>query len=202
MNFYNQIGMYAQAGAQCTAVQSADFQIGAGTSNSSNAPAYGLYDYSWYAAIWRASEFTGGASGEIQIEGIEVEVGGYTTPYTYLNQKLYLYHVTEDEFDSSPAIDLSDLTVSDETLVAEFDLVISSNGWQVVDFDTNFCYNGTDNLLMVWENRDGSWSIGFGYGEYDFSPAINRAAYKATDSAYPTGNGTRNNSRINIKFRY
>lgn len=112
----------------CSPIQSIEEQIGAGTLNSSIAPAYGLYDYSWYAAIWRASEFSGGATTERQITGIEVEVGGYSTPYTYLNQNIKLYHVEEEIFDIGPAIDLSDLTVSDELLVkGNYTFTISSN---------------------------------------------------------------------------
>lgn len=191
------------SGTTCSSVQTIDEQIGNGTSNASYAPAYGLYDYSWYAAIYRASEFTSGATTERQIEGIEIEVGGYTTPYTYINQNLILYHVQEDTFDSSPAVNLSDLTISDETYVKSgFTFTISSNGYQTITFDENFCYNGTDNLLLVWENRDGSWASGFGHGEYDFSPSISRAAHKEQDTTYPTGDGTRTNGRINTIFKY
>lgn len=195
-------GTVAGGGGGCTAVIGSEIQIGAGTSTSSSIPAYGLYDYSWFAGIWLDTEFTGG--GERQITGIEVEVGGYANGYTYNNQNILLYHVTEDIFDSDPAIDLSDLTTSDETLCkSAFSWVVTSGtGFKSIDFDTNFCYNGTDNLLLVWENRDGSWQSGYGSGRYDFSPAISRAATERQDNIYPTGNGTRSNSRINIKFKY
>lgn len=188
-------------GATCTAVVGTDIQIGAGTSTSSSVPFYGLYDYSFFAGIWLDTEFTGG--GERQITGIEMEVQDYITPYTYNNITVNLYHVVEDIFDSAPAIDLSDLTTSDKvTCITGHTVTITANGWITIDFDTNFCYNGTSNLLMEIKNEDGTWVSGYGKGKYDFSPAISRAAHAHADGAYPTGDGTRTNSRVNTKFKY
>jgi len=98
------------SGSSCTAVKSDQLQIGAGTSNSSSAPFYGLYDYSWYAGIWLASEFTGTADGEIQITGLEVERGSVTAGYPTNNMEIWISEVTESIFDSSPAVDGADLT--------------------------------------------------------------------------------------------
>lgn len=182
-------------------VLSSTYQIGAGTSTSATVPFYGLYDYSVYAGIWQYTEFTAGGK---QITGIELEVSGYTTPYTYNNVKIYLAEVVQSEFDSAPAVDGSDLTLSNETLVFDGNITISSNGWKVINFNVgNMCYDRDSgrNLYMRIENRDGTWQSGYGSGRYDFSPAINRAMYKATDSAFPTGNGTRTNSRVNTRFK-
>jgi hypothetical protein len=180
---------------------SSEYQIGAGTSSSSSVPFYGLYDYSVYAGIWLDTEFT---SGGKQINGIELEVKSYTTPYTYNDVKIYLAEVVEDTFDSAPAVDGSDLTITNETLCFEGNITISSNGWQVINFNVgNMCYDRDSgrNLYMRVENRDGTWQSGFGRGKYDASPAISRAMHKATDTNYPTGNGTRTNSRVNTKFK-
>lgn len=206
MRFFEQIiclaGSSAPLPGGCAAITGTTYQIGAGTSTSNNVPFYGLYDYSAYAGIWLDTEFT---AGEKQINGIEFEVSGYTTPYTYNNVKIYLGEVVEDIFDSAPAVDGSDLTITNETLCFDGNIIISSNGWQVVNFNIgNMCYNPDSgkNLYMRLENRNGTWSSGFGAGRYDFSPAISRAMYKAADNAYPTGDGTRTNSRVNQKFKY
>lgn len=182
----------------CTPVIGNTFQIGAGTSNSTSAPAYGLYDYSIYGAIWLNTEFSG---GEKQFTGIEVEVKGYTSGYTYNNVELWLYEVDQDVFDSTPEVDLSDLTLSNPLLVKTFNWTIGPNGFQTWDFDTNYCYSGNKNLLLIVRNNDGTWSSGYGWGEYDSSPAISRSFYKAADNNFPTGTGTRTNSRINTKFK-
>lgn len=188
-------------GGGCTAVKSDQLQIGAGTSNSSSAPFYGLYDYSWYGGIWLASEFTGTADGQIQITGLEVERGSVTAGYPTNNMQIWISEITEEIFDSAPAVDGADLTKSNEVKVFDGNLTWNS-GWNEVTFDTNYCYGGSNNLLVEWRNYDGSWQSGYGHGEYDFSPAVSRAAYKATDDAYPTGDGIRNNSRINTIFKY
>ena len=191
----------AAGGGGGTAIKSDELQIGAGTSHSSSAPSYGLYDYAWYAGIWLASEFTGTADGEIQITGLEVERGSTSSGYPTNNMEIWISEVTESIFDSSPAVDGADLTKSNEVKVFDGNLTWSS-GWNEVTFDTNYCYGGTNNLLVEWRNKDGSWQSGYGHGEYDYSPSISRAAYKATDNNYPSGSGTRNNARINTIFKY
>jgi hypothetical protein len=187
-------------GGACTPIQSVTEQIGSGTSNQSNAPFYGLYDYSVYAAIWEDTEFTGGSTTERNIQGIQFELAGYTTPYTYNNLSIYMAHCVEDVFPIGPAVDGSDLTLTDETLVWSGNYTISSNGFQSITLDTPFCYNGTSNLYVRFENRDGSWQSGFGWGEY--AVAIDKAMYKFQDTTYPTGFGNEYNSRVNWKFEY
>jgi len=192
----------APGGGGCTAVKSDELQIGAGTSNSSSAPFYGLYDYSWYAGIWLPAEFTGTADGEIQITGIEVEKGSTTAGYPTNNMEIWLSEVDEEIFDSSPAVNATDLTKTNEVKVFDGNLTWSS-GWNEITFQVNYCrQNPSKSLCVEFRNYDGSWQPGYGHGEYDFSPALNRAAYKATDDNYPTGNGSRNNSRINTIFKY
>jgi hypothetical protein len=190
--------LFGGGGGGCASpVLGSSLQVGTGTSNASYAPIYGLYDYSWYGMIFEQSEMGSGK----QITGIEVETRGYTNPYIVNNQTIKIYNVVETIFDSTPAVDLSDLTISNETIVkANFTFTIGSSGFQTINFDENFCYDGVSNILISWENRDGTWQSGFGNGEY--AVAISKASYKATDDNYPTGNGTRTNGRINTKFKY
>jgi len=197
--FMNQ-GSRGGGGGSCTAIKSDTLQIGSGTSNASYAPAYGLYDYSWYGALWEASEFTGTADGEIQITGLQVEVSGYTPTYTYNNMEIWLSEVTETILYDPPAVDGTDMTKSNEVQVYVGDFTISSNGFINIDFDTNYCFSGNNSLFVEFRNKDGSWQSGFGNGEYEVE--ISKAGYKATDNAYPTGTGLRTNGRINTIFKY
>jgi len=187
------------SGGGCTAVKSDQLQIGSGTSNASYAPFYGLYDYSWYGAIWEASEFTGTADGQIQITGFEMQRGSVTSPYPTNNMQIWLSEIDENLFDSYPAVDGADLTKSNEVKVFDGNLTWAS-GWNEITFDTNYCFSGNKSLLVEFRNYDGTWTSGYGHGEY--AVAISKAAYKYSDDAYPTGNGTRTNGRINTIFKY
>jgi len=183
-----------------TAVLGSSLTIGAGTSSDYVIPAYGLYNYSWYAGIWLQSE-VGAAK---QITGIEFDVSSYTTPYTYNNLEIWLHQVTNSIFPSaSPQINLSDMTISKSVKVATVNLSIATNGWQTINFSTNYCYDGINNLIVEYRNYDGTYTTsGYGSGEYDSTPSISRAAYQYSDASFPTGTGTRSNSRINTKFKY
>lgn len=182
----------------CVPVVGTNLQVGTGTTNIFQYPAYGLFDFSWTSMIWNAAEM----AGTKQITGIEIEIGGYTVPYTYNNQTIKLAHLAPatTTFDFNPAIDWSDMPVSDVTIVKTFNWTISTNGWLVINFDTPFCYNGTSNLILGWENRDGSWTSGFGYAESTL--ILSKGAYANQDMSYPTGNGNSLSYRMNIRFKY
>jgi hypothetical protein len=184
----------------CASVLGTSTQIGSGTTTDTSVPIYGLYDNSVFAGIWLNTEFS---TGKKQLTGLEFELGGYTTPYPYNNVKIYLAEVVQSTFDSDPAVDGSDMTLTNETLVFDGNISISTNGWKSIDFNvSNFCYDPDTgkHLYARVENRDGNWQSGFGHGKYAVS--ISRAMFKATDSAFPTGNGTRTNSRVNTKWKF
>lgn len=194
------IPFFSMLNKSCAPVQTVTQTVGFGTNNQTNAPAYGLYDYSVWAGIYLPTEITAGSTTEKQITSIEFEVSSYTPGYTYDPILIYVAHCAESIFDSDPAVDGSDLTLTDETLVYNDAWTISSNGWQNFNFDNNFCYDGTSNLYVRVENRDGTWQSGYGNGEY--AVTVDRAMRKYQDNSYPTGNGTRYSSRINTKFNY
>ena len=193
------INPYVFQGSLCsTPITNGSSLIANGTNNLFEAPAYGLYDYSWSSFIYTA----GLIGAPRQIRGIEVQVSSFTTPYTFNNQTIKLAHLAPatTQFDATPAVDWSDMPVSDVTIVKVFNFTITANGFIQILFDTNFCYNGTSNLILGWENRDGSWSSGYGWGESIGS--TNSGAQKAQDFTYPTGNGTRLNERLNLRILY
>lgn len=192
------INPYTFKNPVCVPTTGGSSLIANGTNNVFEAPAYGLYDYSWSSFIYTAG-LIGAAR---QIRGIEIEVSGYSTPYTYNNQTIKLAHLAPATtgFDTTPSVDWSDMPVSDVTIVKEFNWTITANGVIQILFDTNFCYNGTSNLILGWENRDGSWQSGYGWGEAIGSS--NSGAIKFQDTTYPTGTGTRINQRLNLRILY
>jgi hypothetical protein len=182
----------------CANVQGLNLQVGTGTTNIFQYPAYGFFNFSWTSMIWNAAEMAGAK----QITGIEIEIGGYTVPYTYDNQTIKLAHLAPGTttFDAFPAVDWSDMPVSDVSIVKTFNWTISTSGWLVINFDTPFCYDGTSNLILGWENRDGSWTSGFGFAESTL--ITNKGAFANNDPAFPTGDGFRYSYRMNIRFKY
>jgi hypothetical protein len=158
--------------------------------NDPRSPYYGYYDYGWSAWIITAAEL-GGAK---QISGIGIIHSSYTLPYTYANQVVKMGHVVQSQFPSAtPAIDLSDLTVTDlKTVRSLHNFTLpsgSNNSWYKHTFDSNFCYNGTSNLIIVWENRSGNNDY-VTVGTQQQVVGATQSAYKHQDVTYPTGNAT------------
>lgn len=173
-------------------------EIGIGTNNNYELPFKGIYHYSQSGCIYLTSEL-----GNLPktIKSLQLFFAGFTVPYTVTNQELWIAHVAESAFDAAPAVDFSDLTITNLTKVKNSftHTVTNNNQWYQFDFDTNFNYNGTSNLLLIWKNMDGSATIsGAGYGRT--SNATNRGMYKFSDPAYPTGDGTRISEVLNVKF--
>lgn len=165
------------------------------------APAYGLYEYSMFASLYNTSDL--GSSGK-QITGVQVFLSGYTTPYTFTNQEIWIGQVTNSTFPSTtPAVNHSDLTFTKALtkVKAAFTLSITTNGvWYDITFDTPYCWDNTNNLLFEWRNYKGTWASG--YGTASAANVVSKAMYKGDSTAYPTGTGTRNNFPILLKFNY
>jgi len=192
------INPYAFSNPVCVATTGGSSLIANGTNNVFEAPAYGLYNYSWSSFIYTAG-LIGAAR---QITGIQIQLTGYSTPYTFNNQTIKMAHLAPatTQFDAAPAINWSDMPVSDVTVVKSFNWTITANGFIDINFDQNFCYNGTSNLIIGWENRDGNWQSGYGWAEAIGS--TNSGAIAFLDANYPTGNGTRINQRMNLRIKY
>jgi hypothetical protein len=173
-----------------------EIQVGTGATRSYYTPFSTLDNYSISGNIYLQSEVIGAA---IPMLGIEMYFSGFTLPYSLVNQEIYLAHVTQSQFDSAPAVDFSDLTLSNLTLVkASFTFTAANNAWVRMNFDTPFQYNGTSNILVIWKNNRGTWSSGGGGSDTHVSTS--RSMYKVGSTGQPTGNGTLTNNRSNIKF--
>ena len=132
------INPYVFQGSLCsTPITNGSSLIANGTNNLFEAPAYGLYDYSWSSFIYTA----GLIGAPRQIRGIEVQVSSFTTPYTFNNQTIKLAHLAPatTQFDATPAVDWSDMPVSDVTIVKVFNFTITANGFIQILFDQSRC---------------------------------------------------------------
>lgn len=187
---------------RCAAIKNQTTTIGTGTTNDYDFPFDGIFDYSFTAIIILQSELASFLDSRKQLTSIQFDAGGFTTPYTVNNQDIYIGHIQESQFPSTAKIDLSDVTITDYTKVVDAQtLTVTSNDWTGLTFDTNFCYNGTDNIIVVWWNRDGSWTSGNGYAECD-STKTNRGLDAQNDGSEPTGTANRSSFVYNTKFTF
>ena len=162
------------------------------------------YDYSFAAMIVLQSEL--GSSKTI--ESIEFKVDNISSNFTAGGQKIIMGHITETSFASNiPNVDLTDYTVSNKTTVkntfSKSYTTADNDTWIVFDLTTsNFNYNGTDSLVIMWENKDGSYTFTGPNTYYDTSFGTNLTAYKRQDSSYPTGSCTLTDERPIMKINY
>lgn len=187
-------------------VTGGSIQIGTGTDNINRYPAFGLYNYSVSMFLYRKTELLDAR----QITGIDVTFNSYTGGYTFLNQTIKLAHIVDNKLNSNVTVELGGITTKNlTTCKANFtNTMVSGGGAKTFTFDTNFFYNGKDNLLLIWENRDGSWTSGYGTSKCTFVSSTHptdthRAWFKYQDASYPTGYGTVDvNYRMDVKFRF
>lgn len=193
-------------GNNCVAVQNTDTIYGTGTLSQFEVPFYGLYNYGESANIMLQSSI--GASKNIW--RVAYYFTGWTIPYTFSSTEIWMAHVVQSEFPASVSVGYSTLTLSNLTKVWSGSWTISANNtWFFVNLNTNFCYNGTSNLLIINKNYDGSWTSGYGatyYSSLTASPVGQqyRMAYVYQDPSYPA-NGTamtRQQRVSNIRLYY
>ncbi|MBE0641177.1 MAG: hypothetical protein IH599_04025, partial [Bacteroidales bacterium] len=121
--------------------------LGPGTISSPYVPSYGYYDYNWSASLYLAGELN--TSGEFDSLAYYVD-----NPISLLmfNQNIYLKHVSDSNFILPDKPDTLGMTK-----VYSGNIQFSGPGWVTIPLDNPFFYNGQDNLLIYWENRDGDW---------------------------------------------
>ncbi len=132
-----------------------------GSNYAGKLPFYGLYNYSQTGIIISDTLLS-----EVQnknITGLEFEFTNWSSGYSINNQNIKLGYTEEDFFIGAIGPDYSQINASNLiTTKSDFDLIIN-NGWMTINFDTHFSYTDTTkNLLISWENYDGSWAPGSG----------------------------------------
>ncbi len=176
---------------------SADFvEVGGGTSGTSYVPVYGFYDYSWSRTVYLQSEL--GDAKTIQSIAYQL----YTSPSGYLmpNQTIWMKHTTDATITSGA---YQDPAANGFTKVYDGDIDFTGtigDWFEVVFNTTNFYYNGTDNLLVVWENRDGAYASG--YPRWYYQSTASRSTYKYADGSFPTTSGSISSYLPNTRFYY
>ncbi len=118
-------------------------QIGNGTESSSMP--YTVWKYSWAKALYQAEDL----DGEKTITHIALESEG---SYDMSNQTVYFKTTSDSELSDSYE---EPTTENGYTKVYEGNYSVSE-GWNEIELNSPFEYNGTDNIVIYWMNEHGS----------------------------------------------
>jgi hypothetical protein len=172
-------------------------QIGTpGTSGDSLglAPFSFAWDWSFVAWIIEASEMSS-IGGSVTFNEIEFFFGDMSnSSFTMNSQRMYMAHIDKSDWlGDLPVVGMAGENITNTTYtLTNFNKTFTSaeeNDWLAFPFNNNFTWNGTDNVVIWWENRDGSYS--FGGPRFDRQNKSNSVAFRRVDSAlYPTGQST------------
>ncbi len=153
--------------------------IGTGTSSDYSNPFETYFNYGWSSQLYLASEL--GAAGTIN--SIAYYVTNSSSSYTLDNQKIY---VRQTSLSSFP--DKNYPTTTGFTLVYSGSITFGTSGWKTISFTTPFSYNGTDNLEVLVESRDGSTFTSAVQSRYTSQAggSIYRTKYDYNDYSFPS----------------
>ncbi len=163
------------------------------TDSISSVPFSGLWDYSWSSLVIPAEQI----GNAIEINSLSFDVFNSPSNYEMLDQKVYLRHTEVD----TAGVAYPDPTNNDFTLVYDANVTWNESGWQGIVFQTNFQYNGTSNLEIVWENWDADYVSNyptFRRTDVDY----NIASYKRQDNSFPAVAGATTQQYPNLRIGF
>ncbi len=171
-----------------------------GDTNSTNTHEYipytPYYEYGWSRSLVLSSEIDQNRQG-----GLISSVGYFPTYYgrtsTMNNQTLYFKVVQDVDISSDAYID----PVTDgATLVWQGSIAAPpTNQWMDILLTTPFMLPPNSNLLVYWNNNDGTYVDDAEWKSTSFSP-VNMSAYNYDDGSFPSYNGTLTSDRVNMRF--
>ncbi|MBR5784942.1 MAG: fibronectin type III domain-containing protein [Bacteroidales bacterium] len=148
-----------------------------GTSSTANFPIFATRYYSYTQQIYEASELI---STPAQINAISVEY--QTTDVVNIPQNrninIYLGHTTRSSFAST-----SDNVTLDSLHLVYSGIYTFQPGWNTIALDSVFNYNGSNNLVVAFDDNTGS-----SQGAISFSAvnnATNKSVYYASNTSNP-----------------
>lgn len=193
-------------------VNSNSVSIGTGTTNDDSIPFYGLYNWGETAFIYLASSINALNSGAKNINKIQIYLQGYAPNYTYSDVEVWVGHVVQTEFPSGTTVGYSGLTITNLTKCWQNPFNANQSGATLYFCDfanvgqgglSTFNYNGTSNLIVIFKNKDGAWTSGYGYTKrstltrYGMVEVHQDASYPANGTAM-----TRTLAVMNIELFY
>jgi len=175
-------------------------------------PFDGFYEYSISLQIYSAAELgnTARTFNKIAFYFKPSSLGSTPWPAStnWCDQEIILAHTTTNYLTTNDNCNLSTLSGVTNVTTVKSSFCIQYTGsavWVEHAFDTNFNYNGTDNLLVKWVNEENDYHSGGPYfGTTTTGSGIYRAGYAKSGSS-PVTNDTLDSTTIernNIKLFY
>ncbi|MBE0641775.1 MAG: SprB repeat-containing protein [Bacteroidales bacterium] len=163
---------------------------GTGSQSTPYIPFYGYYDYSWSVSLYQADELN--LSGTI--DSISFYVSNTISGYTVGNQIIRIGHVTDNELTS-----LFKPAATGLSTVFNGSITLSGPGWVTLPLSAPFQYNGLDNLMIVYENSDGSGTAAYPQFRGSTVSAV-LSAYDYANGAMPSVSGILSNVRPDVRL--
>ena len=166
--------------------------VGNGTATNSNLPTNTYYNNSLTQQIYTAAEL--GAGDTI------VSVDFYSTVAITRNVDIYMVSTTKSSFTSNT--DWIPVTENDRVFSGNVNFV--ANDWTTIDFSNSFTYNGTNNVVLVFDDNTGTYQNGPTFRT--FTSEANQSIYVRSDGtnynpATPTNySGTRLSVKNRVRF--
>lgn len=155
----------------------AQVSIGTETNQNQKVPFEPYYSYTWAQSIYYASEIND--SGNIAT--LSYYFSGTTTLPNSQDITIYMGHTSKTTF----ASDTDWVGVSDLTIVYTGGIDVSSGvGWTTFNLDTPFSYNGTDNLVIAFDENQGGYDS-FNDDFHCSSVSVPRSICYRSDSTNP-----------------
>ncbi len=166
---------------------------GSGTGWTWSAPVRGSHDYNWSQTIYLESEI----GAPCVITGLSVRVGNDPVDFVMDNQQIFLKQTTTDAFTDA---NYDDPAASGFAEVFQGTITWNGSGWHHVPLAAPFVYHGGGNLIVCWENRDGSGAAG--YPKFHYFYGSNRTKYNQADGSFPgrAGRKSPNNPALRIHW--
>lgn len=171
------------------------------------APFSFAYDFSFTSWIVEASELSAISSGQT-IDSVEFYFSSMSDANYFMNtQRIYMgYTSLNNWIGNLPQVGHvgGGSTVTNRTYVKTSFSTSWDKGdtgtWVSFSFTTPYTYDGSSNIVIDWENRDGSYD--FGGPRFDIQNKLGSVAYKRADGSYPTGSCFLDAERPIMKINY
>jgi len=170
--------------------------IGNGEGVIYQVPVNHYYKFGWSQMLYLKSEIN--TTGSITKIRFQCDPGSPSS-YVAENQKIYMGHTTLSTLPSVSVKENAQTNYVSSNYTLVYDGTITwKPGWVEIVLQTPFPWNNTDNLLIKYENREGTFSSFYPMFYYTTKTAT--VGYNYQDASYPTSDGTRNGLRPNIKM--
>jgi|GEM_PF-6805806 len=163
------------------------------TLQNGRVPAYGYYDYSWSASIYTATEL---GNTPLNIEKISWNVAN-SVSMTLNNQEIWMAMTPDEIFNDGTKPEPGNGPWDGWKKVYDGTLNFVP-GWNEINLQGLYGYDGVQNLLVEVVNNHGSWASS--YPEFQYTAKSNSVVYNYEDGTPPSPIGYRNSYRPNTIF--